>query len=411
MRKRRLLFVVNDFPPMLGGESTLYSGLARHLPQNELILLAPRQPGDAAIDAELGCEVIRMRIPPHRGILTRIARSIVAAARIAQLLLTKRVGTILCGQLLSLGGPTRVLARIARIPYAVFVHGADLLDYDYPPWGGLARWVLSGASTIVVNSRFTAGLVSRHAPLAAARIFVLPMGVESPAPADPEAVESLRHRYRLGDGPILVSLARLVPIKGHDTVIRALPALITRFPDLSYLIVGEGPERNDLEDLASSLSVADHVRFAGAVPQEEVPDHYRLATLYVQISRHSDHRGGVEGYGLSFLEAASYGLPSIAGCSGGVPEAVEDGRSGVLVPPGDPAALSESVARLLDDSGRLADMVEGALRHARLHTWQRSARALMQRLDRMPGRPTSRRTSAAGTRSVPGAFEQGGHRP
>ena len=411
MRKQRLLFVVNDFPPMLGGESTLYSALARHLPQNELILLAPRQPGDAAIDAELGCEVIRMRIPPHRGILARIARSVVAAVRIAQLLLVKRVGTILCGQLLSLGAPTRVLAGIARIPYAVFVHGADLLDYDYPPWGGLSRWVLSGASTIVVNSRFTAGLVSRHIPSAAARIFILPMGVEPPAPVDPEEVESLRHRYRLGGGPILVSLARLVPIKGHDTVIRALPQLIARFPDLSYLIVGEGPERKDLEDLARSLSVTDHVHFAGAVPQEEVPAHYRLATLYVQVSRNPDHRGGVEGYGLSFLEAASHGLPSIAGSSGGVPEAVDDGRSGVLVPPGDPAALAQSVRNLLDDPARLASMSEGATRHARLHTWQRSARALMQWLDRAPGRPTARRTSAAGARSVPGAFEEGGHRP
>ncbi len=411
MRKRRLLFVVNDFPPMLGGESTLYSGLARHLPQDELILLAPRHPGDAAIDAGLGCEVIRMRIPPHRGILARIARSVVGGAHIAQAILLKRVGMILCGQLLSLGAPTRVLARIARIPYAVFVHGADLLDYDYPPWGGLARWVLSGASTIVVNSRFTAGLVSRHAPSVAARIFVLPMGVEPPVPVDPEAVDSLRRRYRLGAGPILVSLARLVPIKGHDTVIRALPGLIPRFPDLSYLIVGDGPERDQLEDLARSMSVADHVRFAGAVPQEEVPAHYRLATLYIQISRHPDHRGGVEGYGLSFLEAASHGLPSIAGCSGGAPEAVDDGRSGLLVPPGDPAALAQSVARLLEDPDRLADMSEGAVRHARLHTWQRSASALMHCLNQMPGRPTTRRTSAAGTQSVPGAFEQGGHCP
>lgn len=406
MPKRRLLFVVNDFPPMLGGESTLYSGLARHLPQSELILLAPRQPGDAAIDAGLGCEVVRMRIPPPRGIPGRIARSIVAATHIAQLLLRRRVGTILCGQLLSLGAPTRVLARIARIRYAVFVHGADLLDYAHRPWGTLARWVLSGASMVVVNSHFTAGLVARHAPSVASHLFIMPMGVEPPAPVHPEAVEELRQRYRLGGGPILMSLARLVPIKGHDTVIRALPRLISRFPDLAYLIVGEGPERHDLENLARSLSVADHVRFAGAVPQEEVPAHYRLATLYVQISRLPDHRGGVEGYGLSFLEAASYGLPSIAGRSGGVPEAVDDGRSGVLVPPADPAALAESVARLLDDPARLARISEQAARHARLHTWQRSARALMQRLDDMLNRGSS-----GGPRSVLGAFEQRGHRP
>ena len=270
-----------------------------------------------------------------------------------------------------------LLARLWRLPYAVFVHGADLADYvQRAPWRSLARSILSGAHTVVVNSRFTASLVDRLLPGAARRMIVLPMGVEPAARVDEGVLGELRARYSLSRGPILLSVARLVPMKGHDVVIEALPRLAARHPGIVYLIVGQGRHRPALERLARERGVTRHVRFAGVVSKQELAAHYAVATLFVQLSRATGEYDGLEGFGLTFLEAASQGLASIAGNSGGVPEAISDGESGLLVPAEDPAAFAEAADRLLSDAGEMRRLSEGARRWAALHTWESTASCL-----------------------------------
>lgn len=373
----RVLFAVNDFPPLLGGESTLYHGLARHLDAREAVVLAPRLPGDARVDRELSVEVLRRRIPDPGGSVSRLARPAAAGLHLASHLVRRRYRYLVCGQLLSLGVPIRLAARLLGVPYAVFVHGADLLDYhDRPPWGRLARWVIEGADAVLANSRFTASLVAHLLPGSARRIVVLPMGVDRPREPRQETVQELRRRYRLGGGPVLLSVARLVPCKGHDVVLRAIPRLLARHPALRYLIVGSGPQGEALRRLAVERGVAERVVFCGAVPAEDLPAHFRLATLFVQLSRASGARGGLEGFGLSFLEAASHGLPAIGGRSGGVPEAVQEELTGLLVPPLDEAAFAAAADRLLADPHERARMAEAARLWALSHAWERSAAVL-----------------------------------
>ncbi len=372
-----LLLAVNDFPPLLGGESTLYHGLARHLPPGETLVLAPRASGEAAIDAALRVEVVRRWLPAHHGVLSRSLRALVAGLHLFGILLRRPVRYLVCGQLLSLGAPTRLLARRFGVRYAVFIHGADLLDYhDRPIWGRLVRWVVAGADAVVANSRFTADLVERLLPGTARRIVVLPMGVDAPPAIAPSDLSALRARYGLGGGPVLLSVSRLVAMKGHDVVIEALPRLLVRFPDLLYLVVGGGPQRAALESLARRIGVAGSVRFAGTIPAAEIPAHYALATLFAQISRRTGRYDGLEGFGISFLEAASHGVPSIAGRSGGVPEAVEDGQSGLLIPPDDPEAFAAAAGRLLAEPAERARMSAAARRWAEAHSWERAARCL-----------------------------------
>jgi len=240
----------------------------------------------------------------------------------------------------------------------------------------VVRSILSGAHTVVVNSRFTAGLVDELLPGAARRIIVLPMGVEAPARVDEALVAKLRERYTLARGPVLLSVARLVPMKGHDVVIEALPALVARHPGLVYLIVGDGPHRAALEHLAIERGVSASVRFAGVVPRPELSAHYALATLFVQLSRRTAEYDGLEGFGLTFLEAASQGIVCIAGRSGGAPEAISDGVSGVLVTPEDPAAFASEAGRLLSNPADLRRLSEGARVWAARHSWETSARCL-----------------------------------
>ena len=377
MSAAAVLLAVNDFPPIGGGESTLYHGLARHLPAAGTVVLAPRLPGDEAIDRRLPIEVVRHPLPAHRGTASRVARTALLGAHLAALLARRRFDYLVCGQLLSIGLPMRVLARACGLPYAVFVHGADLLDYhDVPPFGRLSRLIVEGADAVVVNSRFTAALLTRLLPGAARRTVVLPMGVDPPRPADPAAVAALRARYRLGDGPVLLSVARLVASKGHDVAIDALPAIAACAPEVRYLIVGAGPERAQLEARARRLGQGDRVVFAGHVPEADLAAHFSLATLFVLLSRATGSYDGLEGFGLAFLEAASHGLPSVAGASGGVPEAVRDGKTAVLVPPDDAAAVAGAVTDLLDDAPRRAQMGAAARLWAAEHPWERTSRAL-----------------------------------
>ena len=376
-RMRRVLFAVNDFPPLLGGESTLYHGLARHLPASEMVFLAPKLKGDDAVDQALPIEVLRRRIPDHGGSLSRIARSAAAAFHMTLALARHRPAYIVCGQLLSLGGPVRLLARLAGRPYAVFVHGADLLDYhDVPPWGRVARWVIEGADAVVVNSRFTGDLVARLIPNGASRIVVLPMGVDRPRAPRSEAIEALRRAHGLEAGPVLLTVARLVACKGHDVVIDALPLIARRHPGVRYLIVGQGPQLESLRRRAAERHVLDRIVFCGQVPAANLPAYFAVATLYVQLSRKTSAYDGLEGFGLSFLEAASHGLPAVGGRSGGVPEAVQDGITGLLVPPLDVEAFAAAAARLLSDAPERARMSAAARLWAVSHSWERSAAAL-----------------------------------
>ena len=377
-----VLLAVNDFPPRLGGEATLYHALARHLRPEEALVLAPRAPGDTSVDGGLAVPVVRRWLPDHGGVPRRLARSLLAGAYVAALLVTRRVRYIVCGQLLSLGAPIRLLAGLAGIPYAVIVHGADVADYhDRPIWGRMARWVVSGAEVVLANSGFTLGLLERLLPGAARRAIVLPLGVDPARPVDPARLAGLRERYRIGDGPVIMTVARLVPMKGQDVVIRALPRLLERFPGLTYLVVGQGEYREPLERLAREAGVASRVVFAGGVPAEELPAHYALGTLFVQLSRATGEYDGLEGFGLSLLEAASHGLPCIAGRSGGVPEAVEEGQSGLLIPPEDPEAFVRAAARLLADPVERSRMSGAARRWAAAHPWERSAACLRSLLE------------------------------
>ena len=182
----------------------------------------------------------------------------------------------------------------------------------------------------------------------------------------------------LGSTRWLLTVARLEPHKGIDTVLQALPAILARAPDVRYAVAGAGAaaERAKLERLAEQLGVAGRVQFLGEVSERDLPALYGLATVYVGASRRAE-RIGVEGFGISLVEASACGLPVVAGNSGGVPDAVRDGETGFLVPPEDPAAFCDAICRLLADA-ELARRVGAAGRRAveTYYNWDRVVRDL-----------------------------------
>jgi phosphatidylinositol alpha-1,6-mannosyltransferase len=149
--------------------------------------------------------------------------------------------------------------------------------------------------------------------------------------------------------PVLLTAARLITRKGIDLVIQILPTLIREFPNLVYLIAGEGPDRSRLESIARKNRVSGSIRFIGQIPYEKMPDIYRSADVFIMPSREEPQHTSIEGFGIVFLEASASGLPIVAGKSGGTADAVRDGETGFLIPPDDRQTLLNTLQRLLKE--------------------------------------------------------------
>ncbi|HEY9518630.1 MAG TPA: glycosyltransferase family 4 protein, partial [Gemmatimonadales bacterium] len=276
--------------------------------------------------------------------------------------------------------PAKWAHERSGIPYGIIVHGGDLLalriNYlDSRIKRVAAQALLGTADVLVAQSRWTHDLacdVLRELGLAerTGRVRVIPLGT------DPEVFRPgldpapLMAGHDLAAGRWLLTVARLVPHKGMDTTIRALARLAPRYPDLHYAIVGQGPERAALEDLARSEGVAERVRFLSELGDESLPLAYALATVYVGASRQTAK--DVEGFGIALLEAQAAGIPVVAGRSGGIPDAVQNGVTGVLTDPEDPADVAAAIAGLLDEPVRAGQLgIAGRQAVERFFNWSR----------------------------------------
>lgn len=342
------LLVTNDFPPKIGGIQTLLWELWRRLDPSTFAVLTTPHDGSEQWDAAQGFRIERTSEPvllPHPGLVRRVNR---LAAEID-------ADTVVLDPALPLGliGP-----HLDR-PYSVLLHGAEVTVPGRLPGANLAiRHVLRGAARVVAFGGYPAAEAERAAgrrlPLS-----VVPCGIDSGRfqPLDAAERRAVRERYGLHDGPLVLSLSRLVPRKGMDVLIEAATELGGRISELQVAIGGSGRDRARLEKLASGLRAP--VTFLGRVAEDDLASVYGSADVYAMLCRNRWAGLEQEGFGIVFLEAAAAGVPQIAGNSGGAAEAVVHGVTGLVVDrPDDVGAVSEALERLLSDSELRADMAE-----------------------------------------------------
>jgi phosphatidylinositol alpha-1,6-mannosyltransferase len=191
--------------------------------------------------------------------------------------------------------------------------------------------------------------------------------------------DRIREQVGLSGDPILLTVGRLEERKGQDLVIRALPALTRRLPDVSYVMLGDGETKDELLSLAESLSVSDRIKLIPECDAEVLVDLYRSADLFVMPNKRL--RADLEGFGIVYLEAAACGVPSIGGRSGGVPEAVEHGRSGYLCSPGSLEDFTAKALELLTDRQKAQAMgAYGRERVLRDFRWEQNVPRLCREL-------------------------------
>lgn len=244
---------------------------------------------------------------------------------------------IICGHINLL--PLAFLLRLrVRAPIILVIHGVDAWE----PTGRLVTdRLVRKVDAFISVSELTKQRFLKWTRLDYDEGFVLPNAVDldryGPGPRD----TALLTRYGLVGKTVLMTLGRLASAerrKGFDEVVEVLPALSRKIPDLAYLVAGDGPDRRRLEEKVKSLSVDEHVVFAGFIPEAEKADHYRLADAYVMPSEG-------EGFGIVHLEAMACGVPVVASKIDGSREAVRNGKLGILVDPDD---LEEVEAGILE---------------------------------------------------------------
>ena len=366
----RVLLVSNDFPPRRGGIQSYLQELVDHLVADgthTLTVYAPKWKGADEFDRDAPYEIVR-----HPGTLMLPVPDV--AGRMRRLIKSHGAETVWFGAAapLALMAP---LARDAGVGRAVAsTHGHEVGWSMLPLARTALRRIGTGTDVVTYVSRYTRGRFA-SAFGAGAALEHLPPGVDTDRFAPDEVARAqLRARYRLGDRPVVVCVSRLVPRKGQDMLIRAMPAIRQRAPGAALVIVGGGPYRSALHRLAQSFGVGDHVLFTDGVPGDELPAHHAMADVFAMPCRTRGAGLDVEGLGIVYLEASATGVPVVAGRSGGAPETVRDGETGVVVDGWDVGAIAASVSDLLADPVRAARMGEAGRRWV-VENWQWATKA------------------------------------
>ncbi|WP_142195860.1 glycosyltransferase family 4 protein [Streptomyces calvus] len=347
----KTLIVTNDFPPRPGGIQAFLHNMALRLDPERIVVYASTWKrtregveATAAFDAEQPFTVVRDRT-------TMLLPTPGATRRAVGLLREHGCTSVWFGAAAPLGLMAPALRRAGAERIVATTHGHEAGWAQLPAARQLLRRIGESTDTITYLGEYTRSRIAAAlTPEAASRMVQLPPGVDEKTFHPGSGGDDVRARLGLTDRPVVVCVSRLVPRKGQDTLIRAMPAVLAAEPDAVLLIVGGGPYEKDLRALARDTGVAASVRFTGSVPWSELPAHYGAGDVFAMPCR--TRRGGldVEGLGIVYLEASATGLPVVAGDSGGAPDAVLDGETGWGVRGDSADRTAERIVALLGDA-------------------------------------------------------------
>ena len=344
----KVLFITNDFGPRAGGIETFIVGLIERRAFGSTIVYTSAQENshdyDARWERNYGVKVVR----DSSRILLPTPR---VARRVSKIVKNENIKTVAFGAAAPLGLLAHSVRRAGVNRIVALTHGHEVWWAKVFPFNLLMRRIGNGVDSLTYLGEYTHKMISRaldhQAKLNMVRIAP---GIDTEH-FSPRITDDLRHSLNLVGKKVIVCVARLVHRKGQDRLIEAMPAILTSIPNAHLLIVGEGPYRQHLAKRVSELGINENVTFVGRISYQQLPEYLCVGDLFAMPSRSRFWGLEVEGLGISYLEASACGLPVIAGASGGAPDAVDEGKSGVVVSGVDNEAIARAVIKFLNDPG------------------------------------------------------------
>lgn len=338
---RRTLIVTNDFPPRQGGIQSFVHQLAVRQPPGSVVVYASDYEGAAEFDAGQPFPVIRH--PTGMLLPTPSARR-----RVVRALREHGCTAVWFGASAPLGLLAPALRAAGAQRIVATTHGHEIGWAMLPGARQVLRRIGTECDVVTYLGDYTRRRLA-GAFGAQARLEQLSPGVDVETFRSDADGSVVRARHGLAGRPVIVCVSRLVPRKGQDVLIQALPAVRRAVPDAALLLVGRGRYHDRLLELARHHGVAEHVVLTGGVPYAQLPAHYAAGDVFAMPCRTRRAGMDVEGLGIVYLEASAVGLPVVAGDSGGAPDAVRPGETGYVIDGRDVGAVTDTLVRLLSD--------------------------------------------------------------
>ena len=345
----KILCITNDFGPRAGGIETFVIGLIERLPFGSVIVYTSAQESSAPYDLKLlqdfGVEVVRDKskiLLPTPGV----------AYCVNALVRERKITTVFFGAAAPLGLLSRGLRRAGVKEIVALTHGHEVWWSKVFPFTLAMKSISRQVNTLTYLGEFTRNAISKSVTKIAAQSMVkIAPGIDTDH-FSPQDARELRNELGLTEKKVIVSVGRLVHRKGQDILIEAMPAIIKDVPEAHILMIGEGPYRSYLENRVKALGIQERVTFIGRIQYADLPRYICVGDLFVMPSRSRLAGLEVEGLGIVYLEASACGLPVIAGDSGGAPDAVLEGQTGLVVDGTSKSEVAAAVVELLLDPDR-----------------------------------------------------------
>ena len=341
-----VLFVTNDFGPRAGGIETFVIGLIERRPFGQTIVYTSAQADSEAYDqawkANFGVTVIRDRAK----ILLPTPR---VAQNLARIIKESNIQVAAFGAAAPLGLLSASMKKAGVRKTVALTHGHEVWWAKVFPFNCALRKIGTSVDSLTYLGEFTQQAISKSLSKAAAQKMVkIAPGIDVDH-FSPQDSAQLRKELKIDDKRVIVSVGRLVHRKGQDHLIQAMPEILKRVPDAHILMVGQGPYLSHLKKLVQELNLVDHVSFIGRIQYAQLPQYICAGDIFAMPSRSRFFGLEVEGLGIVYLEASACGLPVIAGSSGGAPDAVLAGVTGMVVDGENNQEIAAGAIKLLQD--------------------------------------------------------------
>jgi phosphatidylinositol alpha-1,6-mannosyltransferase len=326
MNKKLLITI--DFPPLTGGVANYYRDRIKKMNSDEIVVLTDKNilrkenkkwNEKKAYYKKIFCKIIWPHWLPMVWHIIKISKK-------------EKINELWVGQILPVGGAVKIANFFLGLPYTVTCHGNDLLRAKKIKRKFiLAKNILQNAKKIEANTKFTKNILIQDYKIQTEKIDIIyPENTLKKEMLDKEKIKELAEKYNLQDKKVLLSVGRLVESKGFDKSLEAFAEAKKEIPNLVYLIIGSGEMKNELNQKIKKMGLEKSVKLLGEIPHQELPNYYALANVFVMTPRKNRH-GDTESYGIVYLEALQFGIPVIAGKTGGIEEIIDEEIKGVLV--------------------------------------------------------------------------------